>query len=126
MAGCWIRRGATLVTEEQWMSPEAGTMLGMSRTTRDGKLTEYEFLRLFERDGRLVYNAMPSGQAPTEFTSTRVADSALVFENPAHDFPQRIIYRRVGADSLVARIEGPGPNGVRGVDFRFARASCPR
>jgi len=33
--------------------------------------------------------------------------------NPGHDFPQVISYRRVASDSLVARIEGPGPQGMR-------------
>jgi len=124
IAGCWERRSGQSVTEEQWMPPRGGAMLGMSRTVRDGRLVEYEFLRLFERDGRLVYHATPSRQTPTEFTSTATSDTLAVFENPAHDFPQRIIYRRQGSDSLIARIEGPGPGGTRGVDFRFARAQC--
>jgi hypothetical protein len=48
-----------------------------------------------------------------------------VFENPAHDFPQRIIYRRLSPDSLVARIEGPGPNNTtRGIDFPMRRVNC--
>lgn len=125
ISGCWARRSAQTVTEEQWMAPRGGAMVGMSRTVRDGKLVEYEFIRLFEREGKLVYQAMPSRQAPAEFTSTAVSDTLMIFENLAHDFPQRIIYRRRGADSLVARIEGPGPGGPRGVDFRFARDACP-
>jgi hypothetical protein len=125
IAGCWARRSGQTVVEEQWMVPRGGMMLGMSRTVRDGKLVEYEFIRLFESEGRLVYLAMPSRQAPAEFKSTATSDSLLIFENPAHDFPQRIIYRKQGADSLTARIEGPGPAGPRGVDFRYARAVCP-
>lgn len=124
-AGCWTRRSGQTVIEEQWMAPRGGVMVGMSRTVRDGKLVEYEFIRLFESNGRLVYQAMPSRQAPTDFTSTVTSDTLLIFENPAHDFPQRIIYRRQGTDSLTARIEGPGPGGTRGVDFRFARDACP-
>ena len=58
------------------------------------------------------------------FTSVAVSDSMAVFENPEHDFPQRIIYRRSAADSLHARIEGPRNGQVRGVDFRYGRVSC--
>ena len=125
IAGCWERRAATTVAEEQWMRARGSIMLGMSRTTRGDSVVEYEQLRLQARDGRLVYHASPSGQRPTEFTSTVVSDTLAVFENLAHDFPHRVIYRRRGADSLVARIEGPGAGGTRTIDFRFARVPCP-
>ncbi|MDP2958801.1 MAG: hypothetical protein Q8N53_20420 [Longimicrobiales bacterium] len=49
---------------------------------------------------------------------------ALVFENLQHDFPQRILYRPLGLDSLVARIEGPRRDGPRGFDFPMRRVSC--
>ena len=80
--------------------------------------------RIRAEGGKLVYTALPSGQKEASFTSAQVTDSSLTFENPAHDFPQRIIYRRRGVDALVARIEGPGPNGPRGIDFPMNRVSC--
>ena len=54
-----------------------------------------------------------------------VSDSAVIFENPAHDFPQRIIYRRRGADSLLARVEGMRGGRLRGLDFPYRRVPCP-
>lgn len=107
------------------MAPRAGLMLGVSRTTRGDTLVEFEQLRVYERDGRLVYVAQPSRQALTEFTSVTVSDTLLVVENPSHDFPQRILYRRAGADSLIARIEGTMGGQSRGVDFPYARVPCP-
>lgn len=125
LAGCWELRARNRVTMEMWMPPAGGLMLGASRTTVDGATREYEQLRLRAVGDTLVYTAIPSGQRETDFRSTSVSDTAVVFENPAHDFPRRIVYRRVGADSLVARIEGPGPNNTtRGFDFRMGRASC--
>lgn len=47
-----------------------------------------------------------------------------VFENPNHDFPQRIIYRLVTVDSLVARIEGRIDGKERSSDFPYRRARC--
>lgn len=85
----------------------------------------FEHLRLHAREGRLTYTAIPSGQRETAFVSTTVSDTVLVFENPQHDFPQRIAYRRVGADSLSARVEGPGPDGAtRGFEVRMGRMEC--
>lgn len=125
LAGCWELRAPGRVTTEMWMAPFGQAMLGASRTVVGGTMREYEFLRLSVRGDTLVYTAAPSGQRPTDFASVGADESPLVFENPAHDFPQRIIYRRVGADSLVARIEGPGPNNTtRGANFPMRRVSC--
>jgi hypothetical protein len=106
------------------MVPDGGMALGASRTVIAGITREYEQLRLVAREGKLEYIARPGGQSETTFTSTAVSDSGFRVENLAHDFPQRIIYRRRGPDSLVARIEGPGPNGPRGVDFPMRRVAC--
>ena len=124
LSGCWERVTPRGRVTEQWMAPAAGMMLGASRTTRgDSVVVEYEHLRISERRDTLVYHAMPSGQAPADFTTTQASDSLVTFENPAHDFPQRVIYRR-GADSLFARVEGMRGGQLRGIDFRYARVSC--
>ena len=123
LSGCWSRIAGTRVVEERWMPPRAGTMLGMARTVRGDTLVEWEFIRLFERNGKLVYAAQPSGQEPAEFESESVEGNAITFANPAHDFPQRIKYRAIG-DSLHARIEGASNGRERGIDFRYARVRC--
>jgi hypothetical protein len=125
MAGCWERVAGSRRIEEQWMAPRGGLMLGMSRTMAGDTLREYEQVALFERDGRLVYAASPARQAPAEFSSIAVSDSAVIFENPTHDFPQRVIYRRGGADSLIARVEGMRDGRLRGSDYPYRRARCP-
>lgn len=124
MAGCWEQSRQGRVTVEMWMAPAAGLMLGASRTVAGNAVREYEQMLLRVDNGRLVYTAHPSGQAEASFTSTEVTDSSLVVENLQHDFPQRVIYRRQGKDSLRARIEGPGPSGTQGMDFPMRRISC--
>jgi hypothetical protein len=124
IAGCWERSGGGRLIEEQWMRPRAGLMLGVSRTVVGDSLREYEQVALFERGGRLVYAATPARQTPAEFESTAVSDSAVTFENPAHDFPQRVIYRRRGADSLLARVEGMRGGQLRGSDYPSRRVPC--
>lgn len=127
IAGCWRQTTGNRVVEEQWMAPRGGMMLGMSRTVRaDAVLVEFEQLRITDRGTSAVYHAEPSGQPPADFVATAVSDSLVTFSNPEHDFPQRIIYRRRGTDSLVARIEGTRGGVMRGVDFPYARVACPR
>jgi hypothetical protein len=125
LSGCWQRRNQTRVVDEQWMAPRGGTMLGMSRSVRGDTLVEFEQLRIYERKGRLVFAAAPSGQTPSEFESVSVTDSSVTFENATHDFPQRVLYRLVRPDSLHARIEGTVRGQARAVDFPYRRAVCP-
>jgi hypothetical protein len=122
--GCWAAEGGEPGSLEQWMAPAGGTMLGMSRTVKGGKTVEHEFLQLRAVDGKLAYVAHPSGQAPAAFPLRSLAADEAVFENPAHDFPQRIIYRRLGQDGLRARIEGTRNGAPRGRDFPMKRVAC--
>lgn len=124
MAGCWEHRANKLVVAEQWSFPRAGMMLGSGQTTRGDSTIEYEHTRIFERDGKLVYSAQPSGQAPAEFVADSVRGMSVTFSNPAHDFPQRVIYRSVGPDSLLGRVEGQRRGQTRGVNFSYRRVSC--
>lgn len=97
----------------------------MSRTVRGERLVEYELVTLREQGDRLAYEAHPSGQSAAVFLSRIVTDSTVVFENPGHDFPQRIGYQRDRADSLVAWIEGTDQGQIRRIEFPYRRATCP-
>ena len=127
ISGCWQQTGtAGRLVEEQWMTPRGNTMMGMSRTVRGDSVIEFEQLRISERAGKAVYHALPSGQQPSEFTAATVTDTMVAFENPQHDFPQRIIYRKRGTDSLIARVEGTMNGRSRGVDFPYVKVQCGR
>jgi hypothetical protein len=122
LTGCWQIAEGDRVVEEQWMAPRAGAMLAMSRSVRAGRITSTEFVTLRAVDGRVVYEANPSGQKPTAFPATAVSPDRAVFENPAHDYPRRIIYERRGADGLLAAIDDGA--GAKRVDYPFQRAAC--
>jgi hypothetical protein len=124
LQGCWRSTRGEATVEEQWMAPRGGTMLGMGRTVRGSKLVEYELVLIKEQEGRLAYEAHPSGQSTATFMATTASDSGIVFENPQHDFPQRVGYRRNGADALEAWIEGQANGKSRRVDFSYQRAPC--
>jgi hypothetical protein len=107
LAGAWVgTRGTTGTTsiEERWSPPLGGAMLGVSRTVSRGKMTAFEFLRIVERDGGLVYIAQPKGAAPTEFVLSGLGPTRAVFENPRHDSPQRIVYELTPEGGLSASI----------------------
>jgi len=124
LQGCWRSTRGEMTIEEQWMSPRGGTMIGMGRTVRGSKTVEYELVMIKEQEGRLAYEAHPSGQPTATFIAATASDTSVVFENPAHDFPQRVGYKRNGADNLEAWIEGQANGKSRRVDFSYQRARC--
>ncbi|MGH7605850.1 MAG: DUF6265 family protein [Gemmatimonadales bacterium] len=123
--GCWIAATPQRIVEETWTVPRGGVMIGVSRAVQGDSLTGYELVILRVRDSVLVYEAHPSDQPVAEFTARSASESGVVFENPMHDFPQRVGYRPVGGDSLVAYVEGSMHGRARRVEFRYARARCP-
>lgn len=125
ISGCWVLNDGEQRTEEQWMRPSGRSMLGMSRTVAGGKTVFTEFIQIREANGEIAYVvSLGLGARPVSFKLVRQSDTEAVFENPQHDFPQRIIYRRDSVDSLFARIEGQEKGVSKGMDFRFKRASC--
>lgn len=103
MSGTWQSTTDGVRMEEHWTSPDGGLMLGLHRDVTP-KSTSFEFIRIERRSDTLVYLAMPGGRPPTEFPLKSATPGRIVFENLAHDFPQRIIYWRVESQ-LCARVE---------------------
>ena len=109
LSGHWcLEQGGELV-EEAWLMPRGGLMLGIGRTLKAGKAS-FEFLRIELRAGVPNYVAQPGGAPPTAFRLTASGKGWARFENPEHDFPKRVEYRRT-AQGLHAEIAGPGQGG---------------
>ncbi len=115
LAGDWVGvRSSGSSIEERWSVPLGGAMLAVSRTVNtSGKMSAFEYLRIVERDGGLVYVAQPGGAAPTEFVLTEVTPSRAVFDNPRHDYPKRIVYEF-------------SPEGVLSATTGFMKGGTPR
>ena len=127
MAGCWElnvpQRQMTIA--EYWMKPSGGTLIGMSRTVKSGKTTGFEAVRIVTTETGIDYVAKPStNKEETAFKLIKSTASEIVFENLAHDFPQRIIYRNQAPETLFARIEGTQNGKLSGMDIPMMRAKC--
>ncbi len=105
LAGAWVgTRSSGSSIEERWSPPLGGAMLGVSRTVSRGRMFAFEFLRIVERDGGLVYFAQPRGNPPTEFVLTELTETRAVFDNPRHDYPKRIVYELSAGNGLTATV----------------------
>ncbi len=101
LEGCWEHREGA--TQEQWTDTGLGLMFGYTVTTRNGELRAFEDLRIEPSSNGMVFVASPNGARPIRFTAVAQSPSSVTFENPDHDFPQRITYARTD-DRLVATI----------------------
>jgi hypothetical protein len=119
MVGDRHQKGPTSTVEETWIDG-GDVLLGVSATVKAGRTVEYEHLRITtDKDGRLAYFAEPSGQTPAAFWLKSYDGNKVVFENPAHDFPQRIIYWKLPGGAVGARIEGLVAGQARGKEWTF-------
>ena len=125
MSGCWAADDGKERIEEFWMKPAGQSMIGLSRTIAAGKPVFIEYAQIGEIKGGIAYTlALGIGARSVSFKLIKGSDTEAVFENPTHDFPQRIIYRRASADSLFARIEGTEKGVAKAIDFQYKRSSC--
>ena len=121
ISGNWqTAPGGRRQIEEHWTQAAGGSMMGMSRTVAGDKTVEFEYLRIEQRADGVYYVAHPKARCPgTDFKLTRASATEAVFENPQHDFPKRIIYRKTGDDGLTATVDAG--EGSKAMSFVFQR-----
>jgi uncharacterized protein YfiM (DUF2279 family) len=127
LAGCWAAESGEPGSGEQWMGLAGGTMFGVGRTVKNGRTVDHEFMQIrATADGKVAFIARPArNPQDTAFPAVRIDEASATFENPAHDFPQRVIYRLLpGGERLAARIEGQRGGTLRGIDFAMKRVAC--
>lgn len=121
MAGCWTGPG----TFEMWMKPDGGAVLGAGRTIKDYKVVATEFFSVSETADTVILNVqLRLAEKTTPFRAKEITESSVTFENPEHDYPQRIIYRKQADGSLLGRIEGTQNGKPRAIDYPMKRARC--
>lgn len=103
MSGHWLQVGpGDSWTEEYWTEPKAGIMLGTGLSGKGLEAKSFEFMRI---QGGTFWGS-PQGRPPVAFKRVEQTRNSVAFENPEHDYPTRISYRREGK-ILVATTSGP-------------------
>jgi hypothetical protein len=120
MAGSWIHEKDGVVTRETWLPPLDGAMAGAGQTNAPGKRPFISHYKITAEPAGATFTALLPGQPPTPFVLVPGKDGEAVFENKAHDFPQRVIFRRCD-DTLCARIEGTIGGKLEAEDWRYRR-----
>jgi Domain of unknown function (DUF6265) len=122
MTGTWKMNAGSGVIAEHWQIANDSTLTGKSFFIKDGKDTiPQETIELAYRNGDWYYIPTVKNQnnaQPVSFKVTFIKGTEFISENPAHNFPQRIAYRRI-KNQLFASIEGRrnGKYGKQNFDF---------
>ena len=120
MAGEWLQVKDGSLVQEAWLLPTGGTTSGVGQTYAKGGKVSVEFMTITNDRAGVTFTAMLRGQPSTPFVLLADSPDEAVFENKAHDFPQRVIYRRCGAE-LCGRIEGTIGGKLKFEEWRYTR-----
>jgi hypothetical protein len=122
LEGDWLRQTKRGDITERWKRVSENTMEGVVFVTSGDSIRITEYLRIERFGEEVFYTAKPDENPfPTSFLMTACDEKHVVFENPSHDFPQRIVYTREGDNSLTVRIEGVTDGEARGRNVSFDR-----
>jgi hypothetical protein len=109
LVGTWENKSPYGNLSESWLKENDSVYKGQSFFIKGKDTIHSEAIVLSELKGEVNYSPQVKGQnndKPVDFKMTSATDKQLVFENPAHDFPQKITYTKITNDSLVAEISG--------------------
>jgi Domain of unknown function (DUF6265) len=117
---------------EIWEKKNAEKLAGKGLKVLENDTIVLEAIELYHRDDQFWYVPIVPDQnnsLPVPFKLVASKDNRFVFENPEHDFPQRIIYHfrpvlsssspiSSTGDSLYVRVESLDG---KGMDFNFLK-----
>lgn len=109
LIGNWENKSPEGVLTENWIKLNDSTFSAASYFIKEKDTIHFESIVLAQKGETLTYLATVKGQnddKPVAFPSTAESDKQLVFENPKHDYPQKITYTKGANNTLTAEITG--------------------
>lgn len=109
LLGNWENKTADGNLTETWKKVNDSTFEAQSYFIKEKDTLHFESITLQQKGEELTYNATVKGQnndKPITFKLTNSTEKQLVFENPKHDYPKKIIYTQINEDNLIAEISG--------------------
>jgi hypothetical protein len=109
LLGKWETKTVDGILSESWKQLNDSTFQGNSFFIKGKDTLHFESIVLQQKGEELIYSATVKGQNENKavaFKMTSGTEKQLIFENPKHDYPQKITYSLINKDSLVASISG--------------------
>lgn len=109
LLGKWENKSADGTLSEIWTKSNDSTYVGSSYFINEKDTIHFETIVLKQLGETLIYSATVKGQNHNKaisFSQGASIENQLVFENPKHDYPQKITYQKDAKNNLVATISG--------------------
>lgn len=125
--GTWsveTRRG---MVYESWKKVNDTLYTGTNYLVRQSDTVLLETIELVKRNNEIYYivtTQFQNDKQPIPFKLIKTEGDTYTFENPDHDFPQRIIYTiKAGSNDMPARIEGMNKGNPASADFPYKKVN---
>lgn len=122
LTGKWIRTNSEAGQSgyETWAKVSDSKLSGKGVTIKGKEVIFVENLEFIVKGTDIFYKVVVTGEKkPVYFKLTALSNDGFTCENPEHDFPKKITYRRNG-NNVKAVISGNGQS----VDYIFVRAAA--
>ena len=106
---------------EEWKLKDNTEIVGTSYSIKNGEMNKSEDLFIKKIGNYWGYIAIPKNQMPALFILKSSVNNKYVFENPEHDFPQRIIYEFVQEKRISVIVEGVEKGKPKKLNFSFIK-----
>ena len=109
LLGDWENKMEEGNLSENWVSKDDSTFVGHSYFIKEKDTMSIESIELLQKGEDLFYIPTVKGQnndKPVTFKLTTATAMEFTFENLAHDYPQKIVYKKAGPNDLIATISG--------------------
>ena len=110
LLGNWENEMPEGVLTETWTKENDSTFSGTTYFIINKKDTVHsEAIILKQLNDELIYRPTVKGQnndEPVDFKLSSESENSFSFENTKHDYPQKIVYKKVNETNMVATISG--------------------
>lgn len=106
LQGTWKMEGKAIY--EHWNILSGNSMKGVSYAVDNNQVAVIEYLDISGDGAGVLYTAVVPGHNQGQAIPFRQTanDSLFVFENPRHDFPQKIVYRKWSDTEITVQLSG--------------------
>lgn len=122
LVGKWAGAGEKGVIGENWTAKDSLTLNGIAFKVSAGDTVITERTKIVQTDSGMFYVAdVPENKSKVLFKLAPADSAGFLFENPSHDFPTKVCYHPIGADSLFAWIEGPMNGSPKRIGYGYRK-----
>lgn len=122
LEGKWEGTSEEMSFFEEWSSLNGNSMNGKGGAISGPDTVFSESIKIEQRGEEVFYiPSVKENEGAVDFKFTGYKSDSIVFENPLHDFPQRIVYFRLPNNKLYACIDGLNAGKYERIEFSYEK-----